>query len=135
MSSVFEIETDNSFVEIEDETGEKIGLTIELRPMSSPEVKRKERANRSEFQTALRKGRDTVAMTEKHNADLLATCIVGWEWSENPQVVTPTGKVFKLRPFEYSHEKAVAMMQDADFPFVRRQVDEHLGQASNFYKG
>ena len=132
--SFFEVETQNSFLEVEDENGEKMGLTIELRPISDPAVQRVKQANKRDFMTALRKGKDTAAMQEGQNARLLAAAIVDWQWSEAPQVTTPEGKAIAIKPKEYSEKGAVEMMQDADFAFVARQVDDFLGKASNFYK-
>jgi len=132
--SFFEVETQNAILDVEDENGEKMGLAIELRPMSDPAVQRVKQANKREFLAALRKGKDTAAMQEDQGARLLASAIVSWEWSDDPHVTTPEGKVIAIKPKEYSEENALAMMQDADFAFVSRQVDDFLGKASNFYK-
>lgn len=133
--SFFEVETQHSSVQIEDETGEKMGLTIELRPLSSPEAQRVQRAGRTRIFEATRKGLDTSGISERNGRELLAACIVGWTWSDAPQLVTKTGKVVKLKPVEYSPDNAIKLVSDRDFPFVARQIDEHLGAASNFFAG
>lgn len=72
---------------------------------------------------AKRRGRDlepmTVEVGEAEGIDLLVVCTVGWE-----------GVTYKGQPLEFNVPNARTLY--ADLPWVRKQVDEAIGDLENF---
>ena len=131
--NILEIESAQNHLDIEDETGEKIGLRLFLQPLSCPDAQRILKKNRREQMEALRKNKDTTAMQERQGQELLAVCITGWKWSENPQLTTRQGKVVPLTPIDYSPENALALVSTKNIKFIADAIDKYLGDESNFY--
>lgn len=131
--SFLNISTTTRNIEIEDETGQPIGLNIELRPLSSPEVVAITTRHRREIMEAVRKNRDTSSLTERQTAETLGACVVGWTWAAEPKITTPQGVTIKLTPMPCTPENAKALMAEKQVGFISRQVDQYLGTESNFF--
>jgi len=105
-------------------TDEWIGMTVELRPQTAPEVKRVERRHLDAMVAdAQRRGKITTAVKQEERAiDLLTAAIVGWTWDD---------KVPPDRRIEYSEDAARDLLADEKF---REQLDRAWGVDANFWR-
>lgn len=131
--SFFDVQTKNAFLDLVDDNGEPMGMRLELRPTSSKEVQRADRAGQSELMDAMKKGKQTAMIARANVERFLAAHIAGWSFSENPRITDASGNEIPVPKVEYSEESALSLIQDKDLPFVRAQVDEYVGKTSNFY--
>lgn len=70
-----------------------------------------------------RKGKDqTLAEMEQQSADLLSYVTTGWE-----------GIMWQGEPIPFTRENAKKLYLDR--PWIRKQVDEFVAEAENFFKG
>lgn len=102
---------------------EPIGLTIRLRPTTSPEVTRVKRAHTNEILKS--RGKATAEKIEANGLDILVAATESWEWAgdlsfhgEKPEA-TPENirRVYK------------------ELPWARQQIDDALGDEAAFFRG
>lgn len=104
-------------------TAEPIGLTITLRPATSPEVKQVQRRITNDALKS--RGKVTAEKVEANRLDVLVAATEGWTWEsdttwdgEKPEAnVENVRKVYKRAPW------------------IKDQVDEALSDDAAFFRG
>lgn len=113
-------------------TGDDIGLSVTLRPQSSPEVKEVLRQHGDEDlefaqRTRGRAGKKANAATvERRAVEHLAATISGWKWAE--------GVTFKGEAPAYSTEAVKKLLSDPEAHWIRKQIDIEAGDEAAFFK-
>lgn len=69
---------------------------------------------------------DTVEMAEERTIELLTVCSVGWRSAEKPTIT------FKGEELEFNVPNAKKVL--VGLPWVRKQIDEGIGDLENFMK-
>lgn len=104
-------------------TAEPIGLTISLRPATSPEVMIVKRRHTNE---ALKnRGKATAEKIEANSLDILVAATAAWNWTgdlnfhgQKPELTPETvRRVYK------------------ELPWVRSQIDDAIGDEASFFLG
>lgn len=72
-----------------------------------------------------RKEKPTFDELEQHNAELIASCVVGWDGLEDDEG----------NPLGHSHNEAVKLMLNPGLAFMRDQVEEFAKERTNFFRG
>lgn len=121
MEFLDQFEQVNSKLEIKDPRGRPAGITIELRPMDSDEVRRVSREIQNENMKRT-KDEFTVELQEANNLRTYAAAIVGWTFADG---VTLGGKV---NPEPTMKNKILLLKTHKVF----RQIDTHLANDENF---
>jgi len=118
----------NQSVAIVDVTnGKEMGWTINLRPMSSPEVQKVERHYKSEIMAASRKGKNLADVIEAQNQAILIAAIDGWEWADNP-----TFKDKPIDPIEFNPTNVSKVVKDRTLSWVAEQLNRALADDAAF---
>lgn len=104
-------------------TAEPIGLTITLRPASSPEVKQVKRRITNDALKS--RGKITAEKVESNNFDVLVAATEGWTWEGD---TTWNGE----KP-EATAENVRKVYKQA--PWIKEQVDEALSDDAAFFRG
>ena len=121
--NLLEIETQNVILDIIDPiTDEPMGLQFELLSPSDPVLVRLEKKYRSDLRDAARKGKSTEAIHNAFEIDYPAAAIVNWHWNN-----ATIGGSKPLAPIEFTAENVRAMLKAKKLDFIRRQVNEKLG--------
>ncbi len=110
-------------------TGEFLGLSIDIVDMTDDRVRAAERRGRNKV---LSKGAKKISaeMLDKTADDILVAAVVGWTWGKNEKGEDANFEGEKL-PF---NPKNVIKVVTA-LPFIREQIDDELGNISDFYQG
>jgi hypothetical protein len=110
-------------------TGEEIGLTIELLPLSDPKVRAVKR--RVVNERLQRNKKMTAEAMEKSGIELICAAAVGWEWGKdaNGKPLTFKGKVPE---FDDDKRNLRTVLKELDW--VRAQLDDALGDEGSFFQ-
>lgn len=126
--SILDIEIKNTAVEIIDPvSGEPMGLTVTLRPLSDAAVVKVQNRYAKDIRDALMRRKPTQAMEEERDVETLATAIVGWDWND----ATIGGQ--PISPLAFTPENVRAVLRAKKLSFIRRQVDQKLGEEGDFF--
>lgn len=102
---------------------EPIGLTIRLRPMTSPEVLR---VKRDHTNSVLKnRGKHTAEKIEANTLDTLVAATDGWSWIGDAN--------FRGEKPEATPENIRRVYKDV--PWIRDQIDAALGDEAAFFRG
>lgn len=113
------------------QTGEPIGLAINLRPSSHPEVQRVRRKWLNERLSSKGRGNKVTAEQVEANAlDQIIAAIESWTWGEGAdgKPCTLNGEAPELSP-----ESARKVLK-AGGGFIKDQLDEELGDVAAFFR-
>lgn len=128
MSNFAEIKSANSFLEItHPKTGEPIGLRVEILPPDSEIVRSRVRAIRDARQHKERRGIVvTASEQERISIDLCVTAVVDWQWTKPIDEANYNGE-------QPSFAKSTLAEMLKTLEWMRRQIDDHLGDEKNFF--
>lgn len=104
-------------------SGVDLGIRIKVCSPDSERYRKHERAIKNRALTQARKQKNnqlSMEAIEESSMDLLVGSIVSWD-----------GVVWGGQPLECTEENARQLFEQ--FPFIRRQVDEFLGDVANFF--
>lgn len=104
-------------------TGEPVGLTITLLPDSHPQVKAAERKALNERLND--RNKPTAEKLEAQRTASVVARVDGWEWSNDLN--------FHGEQPEFSTAKLREVL--AELPWVRDQIEQELGNRSEFFRG
>lgn len=106
-------------------TGEDIGVSVTLMPVSDDRLKRLRRQIQDKQSVLERKGKSFKAEEREKNAnDFLFAAMTGWNWHGDD--VTFRGE----RP-EFNQRNVNAVFEE--LPWFREQIDEELGDTKSFF--
>jgi hypothetical protein len=104
-------------------SGEKIGLTLHLRSMDHPEMKKITRAISDRALKLRARGKFfTVDEIEENTSKIISASVYGWEWQEGGSIGGKTPKF---------DAKELANLLAQKWPAT--QIDEALGDTSRFF--
>lgn len=110
-------------IAIYDKSGEPTGIKIQVYSPDSEKYRKASMKVRNNTLKFVRKNNGTTAeRIEADGIEILANVTVGWSGIEN-----------NGQPWQYSVENARKLY--TDFPFIREQVDEFVGDRKNFING
>lgn len=110
-------------LEIKMPDGSNTGVVLTVVGQDSVQFRSMARKLASSMTT--RKDRPSIDELEQQNAELIATCIVGWTGLEDEEG----------NPLPYSHEEALKLMTNPGLHFMRDQVEEFAKERTNFFRG
>ena len=111
-------------------SGLDIGLALDLVSMKDDRVKE---IQRKWTNKALRNARKNKAFSaeeiEERTSDLLVAAVTGWSWSKGAD-----GKVASFKGQTPEHSASIVREVFMALPWIADQVDEALGDTSNFFE-
>lgn len=127
MSNFFKIQTQSIDLQIKDNDGNDVGLTLTVLPPDHPKAKAGQRKFEQKLQENARRGK---------NADMFeigreksAACVGGWTFSSSPQF-----NGVPIEPVPYSEEACSALLADPVFAIILEQLNQALEEKSRFFK-
>ena len=126
--SLFDIAPKNQDLDVVDVNGHPIGLVVELRPMSSPELQKVERDHKSAMFAAVRKNRDISLLNDKLREDVICASVVSFKWAEKP---TFNGN--PIEPFEATKENLQKLARSKELNWFSNQINEAMGDEQAFH--
>lgn len=128
MTSILDVKARDEELEIIDPiTQEPMGLVINLRSASSPEVSAVNKKYQRKIRDLMMKRKSTIALEEERDIEFMAAAISGWEWKN----ATLGGKT-QLDPLEFTPENVRAVLKAKQLGFIRRQIDQKLSEEGDF---
>jgi hypothetical protein len=127
--SLFDIAPQNQELDIVDVQGHPIGLVVELRPMSSPELQKVERDHKSAMYAAVRKNRDIHPLNDKLRENVICAAVVSFTWADKP-----TFNGAPLEKFDATKENLQSIARSRKLDWFGDQINEAMGDEKNFHK-
>lgn len=128
MAEISTVVAANRDVEIVDpKTQEPIGLTLFVRPDTSPEVKAVER---KWMNMGLRGRRLNAEQMEARGTEILVAHVAGWTWGNDPEG-TPCTFGGEQPDFNEANLRRVFKA----LPWIKKQLDIEAGNDAGFFKG
>lgn len=129
MADLSAIASNNSFLPIEHPaTGREIGLTLEIIPPDSEQIKAKMRQLLDRRKARAQRNQPVLTVEdERASLEICKTAVVGWNWSDDADGVP--GSWNGEQP-EFS-QAILSEMLARDW--LREQVDRHLADTKSFF--
>lgn len=106
-----------------------IGLTLEVQPPDTPELKKYVRNQRDKHRALAQRGRPVqTADEERWSREMAITAVVGWEWTEDGD-----GKPGNWKGEQPDFSKDL-LAELVEIEWIRPQIDVFLGDEKNFFR-